>query len=710
MKIWKIPAGDRERSRLLAAALGVPPFAAHLMINRGMTDERQCREFLDTDRLPFVDPMLLPDMERAAGRVISAVENAETVTVYGDYDVDGITAAALIYSYLKEVGADVRYMLPSREEDGYGLNKKVVDRIKQSGTTLIITVDNGISARDEIAYASSLGIDTVVTDHHKPPELLPEALAVVDAFVPAGETLPFREWAGVGTAFKLACAVEAVRTGGDSETVGAAMAGRYAELVALGSIADIVPLVGENRRLTELGLRAMRCRPRAGTLALMRAAKVNNSVIRAADVSYSLAPRINSAGRMGSPYRALELLLETDVRRAEALAAELCEANAELSEHALLISAAVWDELYAEPERLHDRVTVAVGSGWNTGIVGISAGRLCDALGRPVIVLAMLDQAAEDGGECGAEPAARGSGRCFGGFSLYKALTACSDLLEAYGGHSQAAGLTIKAANIPEFTRRINRIAAEYTDKPGGEPGEMPVQELECDCELHPGMVTLQLVKDCAALEPFGAGNPPPHIVLRGLRIDEIRPLSGGRHHRITASRDGRAVTLLWFGSDAESMRYRAGDVIDCVVNADIDEYNGQQRVKLTVRDIRPSGLDAEELIGQTRLFERAQRCEPLTARQAALLLPSRKQAGDVYRMLYPDGYFGAKDILISRAQARGISCGQLLTAVEAMRECGLADCRDMGNIWRIRLISRSGKADLEHSGIIRALSAAAGG
>lgn len=691
MKVWKTPPSDRERSRAAAAELGISNFAAMLLFNRGMTDAASCRAFLEAEKTAYVDPMTLPDMKKAVDRIEKAVRTGENITIFGDYDVDGITATAVLYSYLKDTGAQVRYMLPSRDDGGYGLNNDVVDRLNVEGTRLIITVDNGISARKEIAYAASLGIDTVVTDHHKPPEQLPDACAVVDAFVREGDALPFREWAGVGIAYKLVCALEISRAGEDSEAVGARIAERYGEYIALGSIADIVPLTGENRRLTAAGMRKMRQSPAPGISALIGASRLDRGKIRAVDVAFSLAPKLNSAGRMGSPYRALELVLCADKEKADALAEELCAVNISRSMQEQAISSEVFEKLEKDRELLYRPVTIICGKGWNTGIVGIFASRLCEKLGKPAIVLSVLS---DD------ETTARGSGRCFGDFSLYKALTACDSLLEMYGGHSQAAGMTVKTENLLAFGDAINRYADQF--------GEMPVEELVCDCELHPAYLSVGLIKECAILEPFGARNPQPSIVIRKLKITEVIPITNGKHHRITAARDGVSITMMYFNSDHRFMRYRAGDEIDVVVTPDIDTYMGQEKLKLIIKDILPSGFDTGRAIYETRCFERLMRGKDITDEQREMLSPTRQHIADVYRLICKNGYTGTKEILIHRAEEHGVSCGKLLVSLEALEEAGIINKRDTGDAWIIEMCGETDsikiKADINDCGVMIAL------
>ncbi len=673
LKIWKTAQGDKELSRQIAAENNIAPYAAHLLVTRGYTDSDSIRNMLEPESMEFRDPFTIADMDKAVERINKAIDSFESIMVYGDYDVDGITATSLLYSYLAKREANVSYMLPSRDEEGYGLHMSTIDSMHSMGVKLIITVDNGISAVDEIAYAASLGIETVITDHHQPPEVLPAAVAIVN---PHRKDCPsrFKDYAGVGVAFKVVCALD-----GDAEKI----ADEYADFVALGTVADVVPLLDENRALVVRGLKLINEEKRKGIAALMSCAGTKSLPATATDIAYTLSPRINSAGRLGKPDRAVQLMLCDEGLRCHALASELNEENNRRHKCERDIADQAWDMLQRDPALGNDRIVVIGGEGWNAGVIGIFAAKLCDSLGKPCIILS------SDG------EITKGSGRSLGNFSLHDAVASCRDMMIAYGGHTLAVGLTMKTEDIPEFRRRINEYAAGRT---------MPMPELKLDCELPLSMINIDLVRAAEALEPFGACNPSPLVAIKNVRINRITPVGGGYHQRLLLSGAGVELTAMLFNVMTSQFAFRPGDIIDCAIAVNRSDFRGDESVNAIIRDIRLSEIDVEEVIKADRLVEQLLRGEPVTAAQAEQMIPERSDYESIYRYLSHIGFKGTYEILAARLRPHGVTYARMRAALCAMIQLGLLDHKSRGGVSTIHINKVSFKADLEASEIITAL------
>lgn len=675
---WTAAETNKELSRCIAAKHGIEPFAAHLLQSRGIVSEADIELTLHPERAPLTDPMLLPDMDKAVERIRKAISGGESIMVYGDYDVDGITATSLMYTCLRGLGADVGYMLPSRDAEGYGLSPASVERMKQRGVGLIVTVDNGISAYDEIACAEEYGIDVVVTDHHKAPELLPEAVALVDPQLTTA-VCPYRSYAGVGVAFMLACALE--------EDVSGAIE-KYGDLVALGTVADVVPLDGENRTLLAGGLEVLRRADRIGLRILMLTAGIEYSRVTSTDISFKLAPRINSAGRMGRPDKVVELMCSGDAVRCREIANELEDDNNRRHELERQTDVNAWEILCSQPEHMNDRVLVVCGENWHHGVVGIVAQHLCSATGRPCIVLS------SDGEN------ARGSGRCFGDFSLHKALTSCSELFLTYGGHKSAAGMTLRSCDIDELRRRLNEYASQFR--------EMPIPEIRYDCRLPLSMLTMDLVDAARCIEPFGECNPSPVIMLERVRVGGIRSVGKGNHQRLTLTDGRNSVTAMYFNIKATHMPCTVGDEVDCLLAVGENEYNGVVSLNLIVTDLRLSCLDSEKAITGEQLYAKFARGEVLNLEEAEALTPSREDFAGLYRWLRPMGFRGGLESLYARVAPRGITYERMRTALDVFEECGLISVVRHMSGYEIYTRRENGKADLPSSSVMKKLAEAA--
>ena len=670
-KKWVVSQCNRDVAATIAENCGVDPFAAYLLCSRGMTDEFEIESFLyDAD---LIDPYTLPDMEKAVSRISSAIENNEKITVFGDFDADGVTSTALLYLYLSSRNAAVDYYIPDRTSEGYGMNLAAVDILKERGTNLIITVDNGISAIEEIAYANTLGIDVVVTDHHRVGDILPDAIAVVD---PHREDClcEFTEWAGVGVAFKLICALE------DSE--GYDLLEQYGDIVALGTVADIVPLKGENRIIVRSGVAFMNAALNDGTLrkglkALLQVSGSGNT-LDSSVMAYRIAPRINAAGRMGSAQRALKLLLCKDDATARELAEEISDANAERQSTETKITESAIEYIENNPGIKYGRILVVDGDDWHQGVIGIVASRLVEKYGKPCIVISKNGTSA------------RGSGRSINGFSLYDAFSYCSSVLEQFGGHTLAAGMSIDSDKIDEFRAKINEYAHSI-------PVAVPV--LNIDCKLNPANLSLDVLSSLELLEPFGAGNPQPVFGLYNMEITSLQPVGSGKHMRINVRKKSTTLSVIMFSVATEEFPYKAGDVVDIAVKLDSNEYQGKKQLSVQAKAIKFSETDDDKIISSLHSYESFCEGSELSSEDKESLGLNRDFCGKIYRYIRSNnGWNYSAEILCKRLKLPEEKVAGCSIALDVLTELGIIIHKDGRYILPVEDV----KSALENSDIFR--------
>ena len=668
------PWSDAKYSSVLSAQQKENALLAGILTARGITDPAEALTLLAGEE-DLSDPFLLTDMQKACERIWQAIDNGETIVVFGDYDVDGVTATALLYQHLKGMGATVKCMLPSREGDGYGLSRNAIQSIHDKGYQLIVTVDNGISAVEEAEFAAELGIDLIITDHHLPPETLPKAVAVVDPRR-LDDTSPFKGLCGAGVAFKLCAALD----GCPPEE----MLDYCGDLAAVGTVADVMPLTGENRMLVKSGLRQLQNTDRPGLEALLEEVGLAGRPITAENISYAIAPRINAAGRMDSAVTALQLVLCEDPDRAEELAHKLNEINVKRQETELEIFKAAQVLLEQQPERLEDRVMLLWGRDWHPGVIGIVASRLVERTGRPVIVVTV-----DEHGEC------KGSGRSVPGFNLHACIGSCADLLIRYGGHAMAAGLSVREENLPELRRRLNEWAAR----------ECPVLHtapLECDLPIHLDRVTVDSVRRIDALAPFGAENPTPVFLLQSAVVDGVYPVSEGRHSRLRLRQGNASVYAVWFGMPPEQLPYTMGDVVDAALNLSVYESARGAQLSGRILDLHPAGLGTK-LSEQAALVAALRRGTPLTAEQKTLITPDRSHIITVYRELQARRWH-AEDLQPLCAKLGEENTGKTLVAVTALEQVGLIATVEKGGAKYLELVPAQGKKNLADAPILKCL------
>lgn len=601
-KYWRISSFDKKRVAELAYEYGYDELAVFLLAARGITEPEDIDEFLNNDT-GLSDPFLLRDMEKAVERINRAIDNFERIAVYGDYDADGVTATALLYLYLQSQGADVTYYIPSRMAEGYGLHNEAVDVLADRGVKLIITVDNGINSVDEAKYIKSKGIDLVVTDHHQPGGVLPDAVAVVNPHR-ADDTSPFKDTAGVGVAFKLVAALE----DGDYDSILA----DFADIVAIGTIADIVPLKSENRLLAVKGIEAINNSSRSGIVALKNKAG-NNKDFNALSVAFTIAPRINAAGRIEEASTALKLLLTEDDEEAQELADKLEAFNAKRQETEAEIIDEVISRIESDEKLKYSRVLVVDGKNWHSGVIGIVASKLVDKYGKPAMVIAR-----DGSGE------AKGSCRSIEGFALFDALTYANDLLVRFGGHTLAAGFTVRDDKIDEFRRKIN----DYADSLDV---FYPVMNL--DCKINPAKIDMGFVESLSALEPFGAENPQPMFGIYNVIIKNIKAIGSKLNHiRITFEKKGQQYAGVYFGMSADDFTYDVGDSVDLAVYIDKNEYKGEVKPNIYIKGVKSSAASDDDYFASEMLYNKIKSGKPLSESERRRACPDRNFSAVIFR------------------------------------------------------------------------------
>ena len=671
-KKWVLSDYDKQLAKELIDSHGVDALTAVLLTSRGITADEEIERFLSRDT-ELIDPFTLPDMDLAVERIGAAIDNGERIGIFGDFDADGVTSTAMLYLYLQSVGADVSYDIPDRIHDGYGLSKKAVDAFKQKGVSLIITVDNGISAIEEVEYAKTLGIDVVVTDHHIQGTGLPDAVAVVNPHR-NDSTCEYEDWAGVGVAFKLISALD----GSEDEVLA-----QYADLITIGTVADIVPVLGENRTILKQGVAMLTESRRLGIVALKGVAGITDKQLTSTDVAFALAPRINAAGRIGSAMQAVKLLITDDADEAIALAEEINSYNSErvrIENDMLEIAIA---EIETENYRF-DRVLVLESPGFNSGVAGIVASRLCERYGKPAIIIA------DNGGDV-----LKGSCRSINGFNIFEALSACCDSLVQFGGHTLAAGLSVKKDKVEQFRQLINEYAARMFRY-------MPAPETRVDFKINPASISLDTLESIENFQPFGMGNPKPVFGIFKARILNISPVSGNKHVKLTLSKNGASFTAMFFGHSTQSIPFDRNDLVDIILTIEKNEYYGKKMVSLFIKDMKFSGFRDDTIIGGKGVFENFMRKES-NEKEIRYLSTDREKIAVIYRFIRDNnGWAHTSEELFMALKPGAMNYSQMLLSLEIMLELGvLIKDTDRG---RIDLPMEPMKVNIPDSGLYQRL------
>lgn len=714
IKKWVVKADPLEREVIskIALSLGCSNTLATLIFNRGYKDKESACAFLEKSQEILHSPFLLNDMEKATSRIITAVKNNEKITVYGDYDVDGVTSVSILYLYLKSIGADVSYYIPSRKGEGYGVSKDAIDALNEKGTRLIITVDTGVTAIDEVAYARELNIDVVVTDHHECTETLPCAVAVINP-KRKGSTYPFTSLAGVGVVFKLLCALEKEYSKIDLIDATRKIAYEYSDLTAIGTIADVMPVIDENRIIISLGLIQAENTSKVGLRALIdmcrsgdgKSQKTKKSKkLSSGFVGFTLAPRINAAGRINSADLAVDLFLEADKIKAERLAEELCELNKERQHTENRIAEEAYQLVEAEENANNKSILVLDNYDWHSGVIGIVSSRVTDRYGVPSILITF------EGNEDPYSPEAigKGSGRSIGGMNLVEALNYCSPLLEKYGGHELAAGLSIKRKNLDEFKKKIESFAEEYFKNAQHE------NTLSIDCELDFNDLSLELAKEVSLLEPYGVSNPTPVFVSRGAVLSGISPVGMNRHLRLTLENYKKKVCGMLFSTAPQDFELTFGDEVDVVYNLEINEFNGSESLQINIKDIRISQSTLDFELENEKLYQEVKMGS--SALSAEEIIPTREDFSYIYQFLQSNARYGKRfyrytkllSDINSHKSFQKFNFVKLKTIIKVFRELNIIYIEEIDDFtFEFKFSGAKNKTSLDKSSILKKLKQA---
>lgn len=688
-KLWVYRDIDEKAADKLSQEAGIPRMLAKVFVSRGITDSGYVKTFLSPDISQLHDPFLMNGMEAAVGRISKALEDKEEILVYGDYDVDGVISTSILYRFLGSLGAKVQYYIPDRVEDGYGLTMPVVEKLKGLGVPFMITVDCGITSAEEVSCLQDSGIQVIVTDHHECKETLPDALAVINPHKPDCG-YPFKDLCGAGVALKLvqALCIRLGRENGYEE---------YLDLASLATIADVVPLTGENRVIAGIGIKRMTTTGNQGLAALIRVSGLADKPLTSYSVAFGLAPRVNAAGRLGDAARGVRLFTTDDRVLAEALAGELNEENRKRqdTENSILEEAIAYVEANLDAAR--EKVLIVCGEGWHHGVIGIVASKLLDRYNRPCIVISV---------EAGV---GKGSARSIKGFNMFKALNHCSDLLERFGGHEMAAGITINADRIKEFRSRINA----YADSMLTEADMLPCIRL--DAFLSRSEITQDSVYELERMAPFGEGNPNPVFGYRAFNVSDARTLSNGKHLKLKLADGSLSAEAVGFSLGDLADCCPAGETVDIAFTPEINKWNGSERLQLNLRDIRQciySDLDKYIVFGKPNDYNNyinlreIVRLREQNGVKAAEMVPERTEFEAVYRFI--KGFGNSKRNTVEFSDLFAVSAQiseryniklnffKMKRVLEIFDELGLMTIGSMsGKTAVIGIAERKGKADL---------------
>ncbi len=695
---------------VIAEGLGINKIIAELLYIRGYRDVASAKKFLYMESEMLTDPFSFKDMELAVKRIKDAINSKEKITVYGDYDVDGVTSVCTLLLYLRAHGADADYYIPNRIGEGYGVSEMAITELSASGTKLIITVDTGITADNEVEFAKTLGIDFVITDHHKCRDILPKACAVVNPHRPDCPST-FKELAGVGVVFKLLCALEKELSGKSEHDATLTIISEYGDLVAIGTIADVMPIKEENRLIVSYGLRIMERAPRLGLSALIEASTGKNEAQRMANrkkitkitsgyIGYTLAPRINAAGRIRSASVAAELFLTCDPKKAASIAEELCDANKDRQDEENRII----PEAYRRIEEMgYDNMPVIVlaADNWHHGVIGIVASRITEKYGKPSILVSFEGNE----GDPSPDDVGKGSGRSVKGMNLVDALSYCKDELVKFGGHELAAGLSVSRGKLDEFRKKINEYAANSLSDENITP------TLEADMEIELSDVNIELADCLRILEPYGVGNPIPNFVIKGVTVNEVSSISEGRHTRLTFSDGNISVVGMFFSCSSDSLGLYVGDKADILFYIDINEWAGRRNAQLILKDIKQAKSQRSFIKMEHERFEEIWGGARFSSDEN--IIPTRDDFADVYRLIVTcvrSGHdlLSLRDIihrLIKSSDKSEIGYVKLKVIIKVMQELNIMNIiEEEEETYRFKMYIKTGKTELDKSNLLRRL------
>ena len=719
-KIWITSVPDTEDAKSSVAAisktLGVNPIIAKLLYNRGYQDPISATSFVRMENEMLRNPFDMADMMKGVERIKKAIDTKEKITVYGDYDVDGVTSVCTLYLYLKSLGADVEYYIPNRSGEGYGVSVAAIDSIKQAGTTLIITVDTGITANNEVTYAKSVGVDFLITDHHECRSDLPEAAAVINPHRPDCK-YPFKELAGVGVVFKLICAYEEYRTGDTRMQSTLRIIKEYADLVAIGTIADVMPIKEENRIIVKYGLNMIENTNRVGLAALIDVASTRQdnkrierfdrnkrkrrTKITSSFIGFTLAPRINAAGRVRSATIAVELFLTEKYSEAVRIAEQLCSANKERQAEENKIMQEAYDKIDSLDINKNP-VIVLNADDWHHGVIGIVSSRITEKYCRPSILVS-FDGNDEDVDLL--ENVGKGSGRSIKGMNLVDALCYCSEHLVKFGGHELAAGLSVTREQLPIFIEKINEFARANLSE------EDMVPVIEADCEIDFADATVALADSLQLLEPYGVGNPVPQFIMKNVFVSEVSGVSENKHTRFTLTDGKSSISAMYFSNSPADLGICTGDKVDILFNLGINEWQDRKNVQLIIRDIKISMSSEKQYKYNRQKFEDIKAGATFSSDDG--YFPEREDFVTVYKFLQNSLYAGVdtfthKDLLtkLSNNSSSGeIGYVKLKFIIMVFKEMNLLQIDEFEDEkYRFKLQYSTAKKNLNKSSILKKL------
>lgn len=674
IKKWIVSEIDRQKALEIAEEWNIPFFLSVLLNVRGINDKNEANKFLYGSN-NFSDPFEFIDMDRLVKRAEKAIDNFEKICVYGDYDADGITATTLIYLYFKERGANIIYYIPKRDEEGYGLNTSVIDKLKEQDVKLIFTVDNGISAFDEISYAKSIGIDTIITDHHRPPEKMPPADAVVD---PYREDCPstFKSFSGVGVAFK------AISAMGAKDVDINYFIDKYSDLVTIGTIGDFIELKGETRDLVRRGIKSITNSKRPGIQAILKNSGLWGRTLDSTNVIFGIVPRINASGRMGSADRAVKLLLSENDDEALLICGEINKENELRKSLENEIIKEIEEQLDKYSERRFDKIIIVEGEGWHHGILGIVASRLVKRFGKPCVLITY------DG------DSAKGSCRSIEGFSIHDAVSKCSFCLDRFGGHPMAAGINLKTKNISVFRKAI----LEYADL----IGDMPFPFIKIDCKLNPAALSRSMVDQLDKLRPFGSGNQEPIFGIYEMTLIGVRPIGGNRHMRLRFSRGNVVIECVYFSKSESEFLYKTGDILDLAVTLKRNDYMEVNGVSIHIVDVRISGINTELILNDKAIYEKFRSSKEISDDEKRALKPSRDQIVAVYSYLRTHSQKPLRvDVLCERLKRYNIPAAKIYITLDVLEDLKLIKTKSVSDGFMVNIINVKDKVELTCSPIL---------
>ncbi len=728
---WNIQATHEQMQsnaavKEIASALHLRLPTAYLLYNRGCQTPAEAKAFLEKETEQMHDPFDMADMEEAVPRLLEAVENKENIVIYGDYDVDGVTSVSSLYLYLKSLDANVTYYIPSRTGEGYGMSECAIRKLAEAGTNLIVTVDTGVTAVREAKLITELGMELIVTDHHECCGELPEAVAVVNPKRPDC-AYPFKELAGVGVVFKFLCALESVLHPEMTMTACVLRVSRaYGDLVAIGTIADVMPIRDENRLIVSYGLQLMEKNPRPGLIELLEATQTEGRPtarrkITATLIGYTVAPRINAAGRIRNATLAVDLFLAEDCESARPIARQLCDINRERQNEENKIIEEAYRQIVGGHDFEKEPVVVLDDETWHHGIIGIVASRITERFNCPSILISFEggDNTNNPEEEAYGSDIGKGSGRSIKGMNLVDALSACGDLLEKFGGHELAAGLSIRRENLPAFRERLNEYARECLRDVDRQP------VVEAECELLPSDMNMEQAGELYYLEPYGVSNPTPLFYIDKVPMVDLQMVGGGKHTRMSLKVGKSIVTAMFFRKTVSDIDLYPGDLLDVIFTLDINEFQGNRNVQMIVKDVRLHATHEEAETTERFMYNtirnrvgmclRQQESEmvPLSIAQIIAYIPTRQDFAIVYSTLKKElqmqhEVFSLRALrhdLITNNPGFQITYVKLRFILDILRDLALMGVEESpGEVFTFTYIPAQGKTSLETSRIYKQL------